>query len=256
MPDWLLDLDEPAAMTVALGVVAVAVLFGVIAHEAGHALMAEALGLGPRRVEIGDGPLLLRFRIGRCWVIWRLWPFRGGVQRLPYPPARRAAVLLVTIAGALGNAVGAVFMSLPATLYPDAADLLAPLWGVQVGLGVLNLVPMPNRRTGGSDGMKIVRLLQGRAPDWFTGNYAALLQTVLPPGMPLPSPSADAPELLYQCARRDRLGEAWANRDAAATIAALLEKGGLTSAEQAAARQNLAARTGRNGRRPTPPAPP
>ena len=251
MPDWLLDLDEPIALAVALGVVAVAVLFGIVAHEAGHALMAEALGLGPRRIEIGSGPLLLRVRIGRCWALWRLWPVRGGVQRLPYPPARPTAVFLVTIAGALGNAVGAALMAIPAALYPEGADLLAPLWGVQVAYAVLNLVPLHNRRAGGSDGMKALRLLQGREPDWFTDNYATLVRSIIPVGAPVPPPSADAPELLYQCARRDRPGETWANRDAALSIAALLGQGRLTPTEQSVARANLAAR-----RRLTPQAPP
>jgi hypothetical protein len=55
----------------------------LVIHEAGHALMAKALGWHVGRVVIGMGRTVTRFRIGRTSVEVRFAPTEGFVQPVP-----------------------------------------------------------------------------------------------------------------------------------------------------------------------------
>jgi len=55
----------------------------LVIHEAGHALMAWALGWHVGRVVIGMGRTVARFHIGRTPVEWRFAPSEGFVQPVP-----------------------------------------------------------------------------------------------------------------------------------------------------------------------------
>src|SRR5580692_9259064 len=49
-------------------------IIGVIAHEFGHAGVGWLVGMPPRLIRIGEGPPLLRFRLGSALFDMRRWP--------------------------------------------------------------------------------------------------------------------------------------------------------------------------------------
>ncbi len=55
----------------------------MVLHEAGHALMAKAVGWHVGRVSLGIGPLVSRSRWGPTLVDLRMYPVEGFVQNVP-----------------------------------------------------------------------------------------------------------------------------------------------------------------------------
>jgi hypothetical protein len=55
----------------------------MVLHEAGHALMARAVGWHVGRVSLGVGPIVKRFVWGSALVDLRLYPVEGFVQNVP-----------------------------------------------------------------------------------------------------------------------------------------------------------------------------
>lgn len=83
------------------------VIFSSIAvHELGHALAARLLGLRVRRVVIGQGREVLRFRIGSTEIRLHQLPFLGLTFIEPAPVrALRSRMALAVLAGPVASAV-------------------------------------------------------------------------------------------------------------------------------------------------------
>jgi hypothetical protein len=148
-----------------LSVVFFIVLWGamLVLHEAGHAVMARALGWRVGEMSIGFGPVLWRGHIGRTRVIWRLIPIEGYV--LPAPASTRGARIRSALIYAAGPGAELLLLGLLIawlgidTVFNDSdkAALIALetlaiviIWGAG-----FNLLPF---RTGGgaSDGLGIL----------------------------------------------------------------------------------------------------
>jgi hypothetical protein len=66
------------------------------------------------------------------------------------------------------------------------------------------------------------------------------MRLVLPDGAPIPTPSSDAPEIIYHVTRRDRLTDPWARREGSAGLQNVLARGALSEPERVLVLQNLA----------------
>jgi tetratricopeptide (TPR) repeat protein len=146
-----------------LAVLAGSIALHVAAHEAAHALVALALGMGVPQVQLGEGPVLLRLRLGRTTV--ELRGFHSGATHIEPsgPGLLRVRLALVTAAGPLAN------LALAAAAYwlfdPSSRAAASFAWNVSaVGLfvGLVNLVPLKVRSGQGivrSDGGALLALL-------------------------------------------------------------------------------------------------
>lgn len=135
-----------------------------VLHEAGHALMAAALGWRVERVQLGFGPVVARLRPGGVPVELRAFPIVGLVQVVPdrVEGARWKNALIyaagpgieLALAAAVASAVG-------------WSTILAPSahWGVVVAQSLclaavigagLNLLPFSPRPGQVTDGMGIL----------------------------------------------------------------------------------------------------
>lgn len=237
-------------------------LIGLVAHEIGHAAAASAVGFHPRLISIGIGRAVLRWRFGQAWFVLRLLPVVGHMTYLPHLPTRRLRKAAVTAGGPLANGLllaiaGAIYLADPAafgighlvvTDEKSFAIFMAHLTAqvsldafsmTQVFLLVTTLIPARGKAAGrsiSSDGWKLWRLAvdpAGATDGGLLAAYAALMQNVLPPGAPLPSPSPYGAEIVFQAIRRDRQREAWADRDAAEVMQRLLQQEALPDLERA-----------------------
>ncbi len=190
-------------------------MIGVAAHEIGHAIVAQAVGLEPRLLRIGVGPILLRFRLGRTWVTMRAFPTSGRVTILPRPPGARAAFALFLLGGVSANA--ALFALLVAcTMSVSAPWWMPPMAAAQIMLVAIALLPLP-------------QWLYGRKSDGYQLLALALRRATQPAGPLTPT----AREIGYQTTRPDRIDERWARRDAVAVLRDLLEQHRLEPGERA-----------------------
>ena len=143
-------------------------------HEAGHALMAKAVGWHVGRVSLGIGPVLRRITVGGAVVDLRLYPVEGFVQSVPTAVSgARWKSALIYFAGP------GIEMVLLALLIPwvgvdtllSRSDSVALLAGQGLALAILvgvviNLVPHAiyvNGQPVANDGMGI--LLSFRRPE-------------------------------------------------------------------------------------------
>lgn len=219
-----------------LAALAAGYCFALILHEAGHALMILLVGFHLRQVRVGTGPLLLRLRLGRTWLVLHAFPIVAYVAMLPPPPGRRASQIAVTAAGALANAacclvLAGIAVAVPAWFGPALLLSLAQA-GVIVGV----LVPVHGRYGSArlpSDGLRIWYLLTRPGYSTLPALHAALMQDVAPACGITPPPSAASAEIAYQVLRPDRLGDAWAARNAAQVIRGTLQDGALPTLERA-----------------------
>jgi len=141
-----------------------AIALHVAAHEAAHALVALAVGMGVPQVRLGEGPVLLRLRLGRTTV--ELRGFHSGVTHVEPsgPGLLRVRLALVTAAGPLAN------LALAAAAFwlvdPPSGAAESFTWNVSaVGLfvGLVNLAPLKLRSGQGivqSDGWSLLALLR------------------------------------------------------------------------------------------------
>lgn len=145
------------------GVIALALLVGVVVHELGHLVACRAVGAEVREFRIGGTRGLVRFRAGTVRVSLG-WPYRGRVE---YDGAfslwRRAVIVL---AGSLADlALAALVLAGSAAvasgrgtspLVVTAADGLAMA-------GLLNLMPFRARSGALTDGARLLELRSGIA---------------------------------------------------------------------------------------------
>ena len=209
---------------------------GVIAHEAGHALAAWLLRLSPRFISIGIGPVLLRARLGKTWLVMRLVPLSGFVAILPLMRERRLASAMMFLAGAGSNAVSFSMLAAASHVWPEQGEVLWFLALAQAFFIFFPLIPFRTTVSGlscGTDGLRLLWLLSRSRPDVLAEAHSELLRLVIPEGARLPPPSANFPEIAYQMGRPDRSSDAWAQRDAAEVLRGMLSRNDLPTAERA-----------------------
>jgi Peptidase family M50 len=193
---------------------------GVVWHEAGHFLCARLCAVPVRRVSIGIGPRLARFRLGEVQFDLRLLPLGGRVAISPPLAARKLAMLLFLLGGVLGNvALLALVMSLAATgARPEHAGTpLKAIIGVQLFLVAVSLLPFRVKVDGvevGSDGLQLLQLLWSpRAePTEAARLYAEMLAAYSSPNAPRPVTSPAAARLIALINDPRQWGDADATR--------------------------------------------
>lgn len=138
----------------------------VVLHEAAHALVALAVGMGVPQVRLGDGPLLLRLRIRGTTI--ELRGFHSGATFLEPDGVRwlQSRLALVTAAGPVTNLCLAALAFWVIAPRAGAPELFrTDLYVTGVFLGMLNLAPFRLRSAGGlvhSDGWSLLSLLGSR----------------------------------------------------------------------------------------------
>jgi tetratricopeptide (TPR) repeat protein len=147
---------------VALLASAVAALWTFTAvHETGHALCAKALGQRVYSVQMGFGRAVVTMIVRGVPVAFHLLPGAGATRyQIPSDRAPALRMGLIATAGPMANiVVGAAALWLATPLAPGREfDLLLWIGLFNVGLGLVNLIPVSPRRraTMGSDGWVIV----------------------------------------------------------------------------------------------------
>ena len=208
--------------------------FGVVAHEAGHALAGWCVGLPPRLVTLGRGPVLLRARLGGwAWLVVRGIPFTGSVRCLPPTSGQRGAMAAVLLGGVLGNLILILLLATASALWPPASPILGAAAAMQGLLIAITLFPFKYRKQR-SDGLRLLDLRRP-LPD-IRSLLDEAIRTLLPEQggePPLPIPSKVLPELFYQLFRPDRWTETWAAQDAAAVLQAVLVRSDLPPPQRA-----------------------
>ena len=216
----------------------VSFVFGMVLHEAGHAIAARLLNLDLRLISVGQGPALLHVkRLGVTFVV-RSVPFSGFVAIAVRPGMSRYRFAVMI---ASGPGVNLVLLTIAIVLdrvapYYDA--VLEPTGVAQMLLLLMALTPFKHKAHGGirpSDGLQLWRQLVRKPPDMFTTQYAAVMALVSAKDRPAPHPSPAAWELVYQVLRSDRMIDAWGLRDAVTSVRTLLGPGQLNMAERAVA---------------------
>lgn len=160
---------------------------GLLAHEAGHALVAKALGLRVFALLLGIGRTVVKFRIGRTHVELRTYPMAGATTFAPREDrAVRLRVGLAIVAGPLANVAG-IIVSLLLLAFEGGGprDLLqrfAP-WPLAAAansfLLLFNLVPRKVSTPAGpvdSDGLALWRTLfmsAARKEELLAAHYGA-----------------------------------------------------------------------------------
>jgi hypothetical protein len=152
-------------------------------HEAGHALMAAALGWRVGRVVIGWGKLAKAFRVGNARVEVRLLPLEGFVQTVPgnlrYPQLKEALIyaagpgIELLVFAIIGMGVGFDRLFTISDSYGMIA--LQSLAIAALAGAVLNLIPHPCETESGwvpNDGLGIVRSFYRTE-----AHYAAMMGT-------------------------------------------------------------------------------
>ncbi len=222
---------------------------GLVVHEAAHAAVGRWFGLQLRMIRIGRGPPLVRIRIGRAWLVLRLWPVSGQVVALASPQRRRLAMISYILGGMGGNAL--LLAGLGAVL---AVDPISAWWTVPAGLAQLleivsAAVPRSWKARDGlhlSDGERLRRFLRNRDTPPVVGAQAHLTRRL---GItePAPPPSPALPEIAYQLTRPERLKEAWARRDMSRVLRDVLARADLTWLERLAVHDELVVREAQHG---------
>ena len=135
---------------------------GIVGHECGHAAMAAIFRYKVYAIEIGIGPVLARFLIGRqCWTTVRLLPVAGHVVAPREHGQSRFGLVLMLLGGVIANALIFVAAGVASAWFPQATDVLRPLGMSQLWLIVGNLIPFRVKHPVGaaSDGLRLFRAL-------------------------------------------------------------------------------------------------
>jgi hypothetical protein len=140
-------------------------LIGVAFHELGHLMCAFIAAIPVHRIVIGAGPLLWRSHFGDGWLQLRVLPLNGRVEVYPLANLRMFRWAFFLIGGVLGNlAVICIFYGLHGSSAARKMDeILGPIMFMQVLMVIGNIIPLAGR-FGANDGMRLLRLLQGRDP--------------------------------------------------------------------------------------------
>jgi Zn-dependent protease len=145
------------------------VMASIVLHEAGHALVARAVGLRVLRIELGLSRRVARWRWGKLRLQLNTIPLFGLTVWGPGPrPVRRWQVWLTTLAGPITTlAIAAVTLAVAGL---NVTDVLWPSGAVAGGLAVAHLLAFQNVwmlvrnllpfKVNGytSDGMQLLRL--------------------------------------------------------------------------------------------------
>ena len=218
--------DQALRVLWGLVVFEVALVVGVVVHELGHAVMARRAGLPIRMVRIGTGWPLLRWRVGRAWVVVRALPFSGSVQVLMPRATSLAGAAGFLLGGIAANAVVLAAAGLMWLLAPGAGWWPVPVGMAQAVLILGTAVPHTWRGRHGqrqrSDGERLRRLRRDGSL-WSASAAQTILAQRLALTEPVPAPSQAWAEIAYQVARPERLMETWARQDACTILRALLD---------------------------------
>jgi membrane-associated protease RseP (regulator of RpoE activity) len=145
----------------------------LVVHEAGHALMAAALGWHVGRVVIGFGRLVHKFRVGGTAVEVRMIPLEGFIVPIPRDlrvPRLKSALIYFAGCGAQLVILAVVVAVVGLETMVSASDQVPVLAAQSLGVVVLlrcvfNLLPLwvsdnnspdPDKRIA-SDGLTIIR---------------------------------------------------------------------------------------------------
>jgi len=154
-------------------------MIDVIAHEFGHAGVGWLVGLPPRLIRIGEGPPLLRFRLGSALFDMRRWPHYGYVAYLP-PPAGRTCARILRLSG--GIMVNALLLAATLVLwnhssgFDDKAFWAISIGNAQFSLIAASIIPSALKWRGRrqpSDMWWILRLMRRRETNTLEELYAA-----------------------------------------------------------------------------------
>jgi hypothetical protein len=145
------------------GMLALALMAGVVAHELGHLLACRAVGAEVKAFRLGGRRALIRFRAGTVQVSLG-WPYRGRVEYDGALSVWRRAV--ITVAGSLADLAlaGLVLASSAAVAWGHGTPPLAATAadGLAVA-GLLNLLPFRARSGELTDGARLLELRSGIA---------------------------------------------------------------------------------------------
>src|SRR5712671_6946450 len=153
-------------------------VIAVAAHVAGHVLCASLCRIPIQLICVGEGPVLLRGRIGNIQLEFRALSLAGFVVPDPFSPIPRGWRLLFALSGVLAN--GAVIYAAWRLKSGVASDLwfyqgLTPIAWTQVFVIIVNLIPFHS--IGGqlpSDGEQLRQFLRGTVP-YVPHEYYALM---------------------------------------------------------------------------------
>lgn len=140
-------------------------VIGIVAHEAGHALMATATGIHVRKVVIGQGKRLFRCDCRGIRIEANRIPIGGYTLIFPEVYLRKGAMLLMLLGGIIANfllLIGAAVAWYSGLLPSWSTDLALGFICAQIFLILVALIPdAPSGQPGRStDGQKIAHILK------------------------------------------------------------------------------------------------
>jgi Zn-dependent protease len=149
-----------------------ALVFLVVARELARLAVGSALGLRAAMVEIGEGPVVVRFHTGRLLWLICLRPIAGETIWEPPPADRPLRARLALLAATRPAMTVAILLLLRAAHVPlgwsaqGATPVAHALVMMAENLLLIGLIPFAIRGQSiipfESDGMKLVRLVSGR----------------------------------------------------------------------------------------------
>ena len=212
---------------------AVSLVLALLVHEGGHVLGAVLVGIAPRVLSLGIGPVVLRLRRGAFVVVIRAVPRTGYV--LTEPSGQVWAYFALVAAGPLAN-----LLALAAALWAVGVWPGAHIPGcLAIGQGAFagaTLFPSRGKIAGvgaSSDGLQLCRLLRARKVPSLAESFAALAVPFLPVGAAPPASTPHTARLLFALHRADQLGDPWARSEAFSSLRSLLAEPSLTRVERA-----------------------
>jgi Peptidase family M50 len=133
-------------------------------HEAGHMLVARALGMDIGCVVVGVGPRLWEYEIGSVPIQVNIWPIFGHVAMgLPTERFARLRLWLATVAGPAANLsmvwLSVHFWNLTQMLLGQRISVFWVLVNALIGVG--NMLPFRGKRTERtyrSDGLALIKI--------------------------------------------------------------------------------------------------
>lgn len=216
-----------------LWLVAISFVAALLVHEGGHLLSAVATGQTPRVLSLGVGPVVARLRRPTFAVVLRAVPITGYV--LVEPTDRRWAYAVMVAGGPCANLLALAGCLRAHALWPDAEVAVA--LAIYQGLFAAGtLFPRRGKIAGirmASDGALLYRFLRAGRTTPVATAYASLMALVEPPGAPAPPVTRRAARLVFELGRADQFVDAWARREAFASLGALLSERDLTRQERA-----------------------
>lgn len=220
---------------------AVSLVLALVVHEGGHIVGALAVGIVPRVLVLGVGPVVLRLRRGAFVIVLRAVPLTGYV--LSEPSGRVRAYAALVAGGPLANLLALAACRWASAVWPDAVTpgALAIAQGV---FAARTLFPSRGKVAGlfiPSDGLQLYYMFRARTVPSLAASFAPHAAPMLPSGAPPPAPTRHTARLLFALHRADQLADGWARAEAFASLRALLSEPDLTIVERGVVLCNLCA---------------